>query len=138
MAKIFLTKREDGTFIPSYRTDKEKADKIPVGGSIQLNYRPVRNPGHHAKYWALLGVVADRSGEAKETIHSKLKYLLGEYDVIGEIDGRVQIAMRSTDYSTMDKFQWEEYYRKAVAGLVTLYGEWIDSSDIEGGIDEQL
>lgn len=137
LPKIFLTKRQDGSFLPSFNQDQEKASKIKVGEHIQVNYRKARNPGHNAKYWKTLTIIAEHVEKAKETIHSELKYVLGEYDVT-EVDGKTIIIPRSTSFENMDQNQFEDYYSRAVVGLKRLYGDWWMDDDMKSHIDENL
>ena len=72
MKKLILTKRPDGSFIPSYQRDKEIADKMKIGEHI-FKYGSQRNPRAHALAFALARCTLENLPEQYDYWHKTLE-----------------------------------------------------------------
>lgn len=126
MGKFFLTRLKNGDFRTLFGQDREKARNIKPGRHIEVRYRTVRNPGHHRKYWALLQSISDNLDYScpVDLIHKKLKVACGWFDIY-EVNGKVITELKSMDYATMDREEFERYYEQAVNAAADMFGEWV-------------
>ena len=49
--KITMTKRHDGSFMPTYESDLIKAKKIKVGTDVEVEVKKPRNLRFHKKFY---------------------------------------------------------------------------------------
>ena len=49
---MYLTKKQDGTYLPTYGSDWTESKRIKVGTEVRVTN--ARNVGHHRKYFALI------------------------------------------------------------------------------------
>lgn len=120
MAVIRLEKRAD-YLVPSLEEDKDKASKIKHGEVIQVEFKRIRNPKFHKKYFALLQIVAEYD-DRYDTVNDVLlvmKLKLGHYRTIVNTDGRVIYVPKSISFGSMEQIDFEDFYSRTINKILS-------------------
>lgn len=132
--KITLSKSLNNTFKICYDSDYEIAKKIKVNEPYEYEFKNVRNPGHHRKYFALLNLVVNNTEKFKDVNHLRMILAIecGHYEgLINPLSGEVTIVPKSISFSSMGQDEFSELYSKSLDYCCKVLG--IDKSEI---IDE--
>ena len=79
MGSLALVKHQGGVLAPLTEIDKQNIDKRKVGSVLQCDYKVVRNPQFHRKYFALLQLGFDYWTPAGGTVSKSEKSLLRRF-----------------------------------------------------------
>lgn len=134
--KITLIKTLNNTFKIAYDSDFEKAKKIKVGEPYEYEYKNVRNPGHHRKYFAMLNMVFQNQELYNNIDHlrSDLTIEAGYYDLRANIHGEEIKEPKSISFASMDQSQFDEYYNACLDVIVKHFH--FDKQDIIDNIEQ--
>jgi len=110
--KLFLTKRQDGSFLPSYPSDHDKVKKIKVNDEVEVTIRKARNPMFHRKFFALINMTFEN--QEKFTDINALRYWLtmkaGFYDKVETPDEKLMFLPKSISFEKMDEHEFSDLY----------------------------
>ena len=126
MTELALVKISGSTFVPLSSYDEETAHRWKNGAVIRAEFREVRNPRFHRKFFALVNL-AFQYWEPVEIEHPRhgrftpqkdfdefRKWLLvqaGFFDVIGHPDGSVRLRAKSIRWAKMDDEEFSRLYQ---------------------------
>lgn len=116
MSEINLIVQSDGRLRPSLPADLDIIRKYKAGVTIKAKVTRRRNPDHHRKFFALLGVVVKHTDyeDVDEVLHI-LKLRLGHFDPIIDLDsGKTFLKPRSISFDNMDQNKFDDFYRRSV------------------------
>lgn len=121
MTAPFHYKKTAAGFIPVSQAAREFHAKTKLGQTVQLTGRRPRNPGHHRKLFALLGLLVDNT----ECFTSTDDALLGLKAVLGHGTWkklhpkaeREVFVPDSIAYASMDQTAFNEFYEAALAAV---------------------
>lgn len=107
-------------FIPVSAAAREFHAKSKVGQTVELKGRRPRNPQHHRKLFALLGIVADNNEQfsGPEDVLVAIKAALGHGRWL-KLEGATREVFMpdSIAFDAMDQTAFEEFYDAAVAAV---------------------
>lgn len=127
--KIALTKNEWGHFVPTYDSDKEKANKIKQGETREFTTTKPRNIRFHRKLFALFRLTIHYLPEQKrEVIRNNGFTMQTEEDVLfyckikmGHIrnravtkNGNIIYQPKSISFESMGNDEFKNFYNKSV------------------------
>lgn len=133
--KFALTKNEWGHFVPTWDSDKEKANKIRVGETRTYESKKSRNIKHHRKLFALFRLVlhylpedkrkkAFEAGFRFKTEHDVLFYVKIKLGYIRNRavtkQGNIIYEPDSISFENMGQDKFDEFYSKAVDTCIEL------------------
>ena len=107
-------------FIPVSASAREFHAKTKLGQTIELRGRRPRNPAHHRKLFALLGIVAENVEQfsSAECVLIAVKAALGHGKwVLLSGAAREIFIPDSIDFSSMSQDEFEPFYEAAVAAV---------------------
>lgn len=118
MAKAFLTRRADGSFIPAFDDDKEALRRIATAQTMQIQFSVPRNLDHHKKAMAILKFTIDHMQDPDrwtiKRLLSEVKYLTGHFELKGVKSGMPVIQLDSISFESMDQVAFEAFYDSMV------------------------
>lgn len=108
-------------FVPKSAAAREFHAKTKLGQTAELKGRRPRNPAHHRKLFALLGILADNREEFTTTEDALLglKAVLGhgEWKLLHPKAEREVFVPNSIAYENMDQSEFEAFYELAIAAV---------------------
>lgn len=99
--------------------------KIAVGEVIQCELNKPRNLAHHRKFWALLNVVWQSSGDWSSPygLLIELKVRLGHVQqVLIRETGEIVHVPKSISFAQMDQTEFDSFYERALHELCKMAG----------------
>lgn len=118
-------------FQPVSEAARQFHARTKMGKPIELKGRRPRNPQHHAKFFALLGIVADNCEQfaGPEDVLVAVKAALGRGRWL-ELQGasRPIFMPDSISFSSMGQDEFEAFYDSAVAAIKRF---WLPVNDDE-------
>mgnify|MGYP003605637100 CR=1 FL=1 len=128
--KITLIKQLNNTFKIAFDSDYEKARKIKVNEPYEFDFKNVRNPKFHRKFFALLNMVFQNQEMYKNIEHLRRQLTIesGYYDLSVTIHGEEIKEPKSISFSNMDNTEFSDFYNAVLATIVTYFH--FDKQDI--------
>ena len=137
--KITLIKGLNNKFSIAYDSDYETAKKIKVNEPYEYDFKNVRNPRHHRKYFALLNLVVSNTEKFKDVNHLRMILAIecGHYDeLIDPLSGEVRIIPKSISFSSMGQDEFSELYSKSLDYCCKVLG--VEKSEIIEEINQHF
>ena len=137
--KITLIKGLNNKFSIAYDSDYETAKKIKVNEPYEYDFKNVRNPRHHRKYFALLNLVVSNTEKFKDVNHLRMILAIecGHYEeLINPLSGEVTIVPKSISFSSMGQDEFSELYSKSLDYCCKVLG--IEKSEIIDEINQHF
>lgn len=112
---MFLTKTKAGIFLPTYPSDRDAADKVPVGGEVYAAQR--RNIGHHRKFFALMNLYFSNQNKYDNfDLFRKITLInAGHYDEVPDSKGNNHKIPHSISFENMNQEEFEKVYNDVLA-----------------------
>lgn len=130
LAPHHYTKTLSG-FIPVSAAAREFHAGCKIGKPVELRGRRPRNPQHHKKLFALLGIVADNNEQfsGPEDVLVAIKAALGHGRWL-KLEGATREVFMpdSIAFDAMDQAAFETFYEAAVSAVKRW---WLDVDDAE-------
>lgn len=108
-------------FVPASEAAREFHAKTKLGQVVDLRGRRPRNPGHHRKLFALLGLLADNRDEFANTDDALLglKAVLGHgvWKRLHPKAEREVFVPDSIAYENMSQDEFNDFYEAAIAAV---------------------
>ncbi|TZG25625.1 DUF1367 family protein [Sphingomonas montanisoli] len=96
--------------------------KTKLGQTVQLTGRRPRNPGHHRKFFALLGILVDNTDQFASTedalIAVKAATGHGVWKKLHPKADREIFIPHSIDFASMPQDEFEAFYNLAFAAII--------------------
>ncbi len=129
--KLFLTKRQDGSFMPSYPSDHDKAKRFKVDQEVEVTARKARNPQFHRKFFALLNMTFENQEhfDNPEDLRAWVIMKSGYYNIVPAPNGQPIYLPKSIAFDQMDEFEFSELYSKALDVIGQFLG--VQNKEIE-------
>lgn len=126
-------------FIPVSQSAREFHAKTKLGQTVDLRGRRPRNPGHHRKLFALLGLLADNREEFTSTDDALLglKAVLGygEWKRLHPKAEREVFVPSSIAFENMGQDEFEAFYELAIAAVQRWWLP-VSNDDLREAIEE--
>jgi hypothetical protein len=124
MSELFL-QRTVGGLKPCDDAGIDALRKIKVGEVVQCEITRPRNLAHHRKFWALLNVFWQATGDWSSPygVLIELKVRLGHVqDVLIKETGELVRVPKSISFAKMDQVEFDEFYEAAIRELCKMGG----------------
>jgi len=111
--KILVAKTINGFLKPAYDSDHEQFGKMPLNEVFEIEYKKVRNPKFHRKFFALLKLCFENQDSYRnlEDLRHDVTIEAGFYtEVVNVITGEIRKKPNSISFSTMDDTEFAEVY----------------------------
>lgn len=134
MTELNLFKGQGHTLVAANDESDEYIRTLKAGQMIRAEFRRVRNPKFHRKFFALLDLGFDHfepqpfrlagtgqvitPGKDRDEFRRWVTVLAGYQEVIGYPDGSVRLRAKSIKFSQMDQAEFEGLYSAAVDVLL--------------------
>ena len=121
--ELFLTKRTDGLFSPSYNSDYEAAKKIKPGDTVKAQIKKPRNVEFHRKFFALLNMAFENQDDFNnfDEFRAFMVMKAGYYKRVVTKTGEFYLPA-SISFGNMDQIEFEELYGK----MLDAVGHFLD------------
>ena len=128
---------------PSDLQSREALRKLPENSVVRAEIKRPRHPGHHRKYWAMLGLVHEASNVSDlyptvKKLHRAIKGALGYFEEVKLPDGKIFHVVDSIAFENMDQVAFEQFYDKAVALICEQVVPNMDRADLEREVMEMV
>ena len=99
--------------------------KIEVGDTILVDYKPRRNVKFHRKLFALLNAVLPNQSTYKtvDNLLNAVKLQAGHFDIVVSHKGEQIYVAKSISFSSMDEVEFDMFYSKALDVAIELTDE---------------
>lgn len=146
--KVILKKTLAG-LIPGDEQSSEWFNKLKIGQAVHGDFRRLRNPKFHAKYFALLNIGYDHweapnigeQGAVKnfDRFRKDVTILAGYYHTTIRLDGSIRIEADSISFASMDEKTFEKLYSATIdVFLKHIYGKNWSREEIDKAVEEYL
>ena len=127
--KLALSKVPNG-LIPADPQSQELTDGLKVGEVIHSDFRKMRNPAFHRKFFALLNMAFDmwEPGEVDskygvpeknfDRFREDVTILAGFFSVVVRLDGTTRIEAKSISFAKMDDMEFAQLYNAVINVLL--------------------
>ena len=118
--KITLIKTLNNKFSIAYDSDYEMAKKIKVNEPYEFEFKNVRNPRFHKKFFALINMLFQNQEIYKnaDDLRNDLTIEAGFYELRTNLHGEEIKKAKSISFASMDNDQFEEYYNAVLDQIV--------------------
>jgi len=109
-------KGQNNQLIPSDNETFERMQKIKIGDTVFVEYKPRRNYQFHKKLFSLLNFVYANQDHYKSVnnILEAVKFRAGYFEAILFHTGEPHYKATSIAFHAMDDIEFEEFYSKAI------------------------
>ena len=92
----------------------------PANADVLVQIKQPRNLKHHRKYWGLLRLVVDATGNwpSVDAMHRWLKLELRMFTPTELVDGRLVLEWDSIAVESMDQREFSAFYERAIAAII--------------------
>lgn len=113
--------------------------KIPLGKQVMVSVKRARNPYHHRKLFAMLGIVLANQEHYKDTdqLLAACKLATGHCDMVKTRHGMVGLP-KSIAFHAMDQIAFSDFYDKAVQWVVEEVIPGLSARDLNAEVEDQL
>ena len=108
--------KSDIKLIPANDETFERVQKMSVGESIFMDYKPKRNYQFHKKLFSLLNYVYENQSHYKslDNLLEVYKFKAGYFETIVTHTGKKHYKAKSISFHAMDNEEFERFYSKAI------------------------
>jgi uncharacterized protein DUF1367 len=124
MSELYL-QRTVGGLRPCDDAGVDALRKIKVGEVVQCEITRPRNLAHHRKFWALLNVFWQATGDwsSPYAVLIELKVRLGHVqDVLIRETGELVKVPKSISFASIDQNEFDVFYDRAISELCKMGG----------------
>ena len=142
MAKAFLIKKADGSFLPAYDEDHETLKKIKMGEAIEVSWTKLRSVKNNGRFHAMLNCTIQNMPESIPDRFSNKEYLRGELLIqTGYCEWRTSLGgnpypiPKSMRFDSMDEVEFDVLYSLVSAFILKHFLPGLDEKTFEKNID---
>lgn len=140
MAIDVLLVREGSKLAAADPLSAESIAGLKHGETLTATIRRQRNPAHHRKWWALVGVVFEHQTlyATQQDLNNAIKIACGYFESGKTIEGMPWTQPKSISYAAMDQTSFEQFYNRAVDVILTRILPNVQRADLEARVHEIL
>lgn len=134
--ELYLVKQLNGSLLPAYDSDYDKAKKIKQGDTVKCEVTKPRNIKFHKKFFALMNLVYQNQEryEHIDDLREQLTIAAGYYTATYTLEGVEQQKAKSISFAAMDELEFGELY-SALLDVIVKYFHF-DRIEIEQNLAE--
>jgi len=130
MTELVLVKHQSGLMLPENQETKDFIDKLKHGALIRADFKKMRNPAFHRKFFALLNFAYEQWEPAEQTykdqvveknfdrFRSDIAILAGFGFPVTNIRGEVRMEAKSISFASMDEGEFSALYEKTITVIM--------------------
>lgn len=127
---INLIKRKDGSFIPAFPSDFDKAKNFKVGEEFNFVHKKIRNPKFHRKYFAMIRMIFDcQDLFTDQTVMRKYLEMKAGYYTVTKTDVGDLILPKSISFENLDEDEFSVLYDKVCSIVYEKFA--MDNKEVE-------
>lgn len=114
----FLVKPGE-VLIPADDETTERISKMPFDSLIRGDFKKIRSPGNHRRFFALMDIAFDAFDpydtatlKNREQLRSDLIIAAGYYTTIVNLDGELMLKAKSMSFSSMEEVEFKELFNR--------------------------
>ncbi|WP_422097497.1 hypothetical protein [Variovorax sp.] len=124
MSRVVLTRREDGKLAGlgdrghrAFSKFKRAIEALPVGATLQFDYRLPRSPKHHRLFFAKVRALHDRQEtfNTEEDLRMWLLVGAGYCTFLPGTDGQLVAVPQSMDWATLEEGDFVDVHQRVDA-----------------------
>lgn len=137
---ITLFRKRLDSLVPASPEAEAALAKVPAGDLIRVELRRMRNPEHHRKLFALLGLVLHNQTTFKtiDQLLNAIKIYTGHCESMTTPSGHDVLVPQSISYASMDQTAFEEFYSKVIDIVAEHIIPGIDREDLRKEVESFL
>lgn len=135
----FICIKQLNTLVPVDDQGREALAKIGHGKQVTVSVKRARNPYHHRKLFALLGIVLSNQEHYKDTdqLLAACKLATGHCDLVKTKHGVIGLP-KSIAFHAMDQIAFSDFYEKAVQWVVEEVIPGLSAKDLNAEVEAEL
>lgn len=150
MTELSLLKTPGG-YVPATDQDVGICLKHKSGDVIRADFKKMRNPAFHRKFFALLNIgfdawdpgdISNQYGPAEKNFdqfREDVTILAGYYKQLVRLDGSIRIEAESISFGSMEQQDFEKLYSAVINVLLSrVLRNYVDRADIDQVVDQIL
>lgn len=130
MTELVLVKHQSGLMLPEDQATKDYIDRLKHGALIRGEFKKMRNPQYHRKYFALLNFAFDNWQPVAQTYKSQvveknfdrfrrdIAILAGFGFPVTNIKGEVRMEAKSISFASMDEAEFDKLYQATITVIM--------------------
>lgn len=139
----FLCRRVPKGLLPFDAVAESELQKLKVGDVVKVEVKKLRNPKHHALYFALVAKIWEnvdhRIYPSKANLHEALKFAAGIREtVINPITGEVMEKVGSIAFDEMDQTSFAEFYERICDIVAKHFVPGLESAALMAEIESMI
>ena len=117
--------------------------KLKIGDVVRVEVKKLRNPKHHALYFALVSKVWDnvdhRIYPSRDNLHEALKFAAGIREtVVNPITGEVMEKVGSIAFNDMDQTKFAEFYERVCDIVANHFLPNVDNAELRREVESMI
>ncbi|MCF4166372.1 DUF1367 family protein [Zavarzinia compransoris] len=140
MAKGYFAKHL-GALRPADEDAEAIMRAIAMGECVEITVQRKRNPRHHRKLFALLGIVVENTDGRwpnSTALLEDLKMAIGLFEKRVSIKGPVYYVPKSISFASMDQAEFSKVYSQMVDVIVARILPGVDRADLEREVMQMI
>lgn len=135
----FICIKQLNTLVPVDDQGREALAKIGHGKQVTVSVKKARNPYHHRKLFAMLGIVLSNQEHYKDTdqLLAACKLATGHCDLVKTKHGVIGLP-KSIAFHAMDGIAFQDFYDKAVQWVVEEVIPGLAARDLNAEVEAEL
>lgn len=150
MSELVLVKHQSGLMLPENQETKDFIDKLKHGALIRADFKKMRNPAFHRKYFALLNFAFEQWEPTQQTykdeiveknfdrFRSDIAILSGFGFPVTNIRGEVKMEAKSISFARMDESEFDKLYQTTINVIMKHILTRYTKDDVENTINQLL
>lgn len=137
MAELLLI-RTGAALVPADDDSRDRIARMPRGQAVRAEVKRMRNLAHHRKFFALVEFVANRHPvyDNREKALVAVKVAAGHVDFLPNPEtGELVAVPRSIAFDAMEQGDFEEFYERAVQGVLDHIVPQADREEVDLWVD---
>lgn len=123
MSKILVRKTLSG-LKPVYASDVDIYNKISLDEEFEIDYKRIRNPKFHRKFFKLIQTVFENQEKYRllDELREDLTIAAGyHYEHVNFLTGEIKIKAKSIAFHNMDDTEFSELYTSVIDQIVLYF-----------------
>lgn len=139
MADTFICINRLGVLAPIDEPGRQAVAKVGHGKQVLVTVKKARNPYHHRKLFAMLGIVLANQNHYKDVdqLLGACKLATGHCDLVKTKHGVVGLP-KSIAFHALDQIAFAGFYDKAVQWVVEEVIPGLSARDLNAEVEEEL
>lgn len=149
MADMAFFKMPHGVMVPADPESEQRIEKMKVGDIIRGDFKKMRNPKNHRRFFALMKLAYDsweptgpvKNGDpvpnkSPEVMRKQLIILAGYHEHSWNLDGTLRLEAKSMSFGNMEEDEFSEMFSAVVQVIIDKILVNYTHDDVDRVVDE--